>query len=90
MIGGGGNTTIPSPWRSPKQSLPGIGLHDPLYGRQGFPEFNSFHQGGLVKQDPGRGYFSAIPSQNGDKFVTSPPPPQSVNDSRPFLAAVAN
>ena len=30
-IRGGGDTTIPSPGRSPKQSLPGIGLHDPLY-----------------------------------------------------------
>ena len=29
---------------------------------------------GLVKQVPGRGYFRAVPSQNGDKFVTSPPP----------------
>ena len=28
-IGEGGNTTIPSPGRSPKQPLPGIGLHDP-------------------------------------------------------------
>ena len=30
---------------------------------------------GLVKHVPGRGYFRAIPSQNGDKYVTSPPPP---------------
>ena len=29
-FGGGGDTTIPSPGRSPKQSLPGIGLYDPL------------------------------------------------------------
>ena len=27
-IGGGVNTTILSAWRSPKQPLPGIGLHD--------------------------------------------------------------
>ena len=33
----------------------------------------------LVKYVPGRGYFRAIPSQNGDKFVTTPPPPQSLN-----------
>ena len=26
---------------------------------------------GLVKYVPGRGYFRAVPSQNGDKFVTS-------------------
>ena len=47
-IGGGEDTTIPSPGRSPKQPLPGIGLHDPLHGRQACPEFNSVHQG-LVK-----------------------------------------
>ena len=29
---------------------------------------------GLVKYVPARGYFRAVPSQNGDKFVTSPPP----------------
>ena len=29
---------------------------------------------GLVKYVPGRGFFRAVPSQNGDKFVTSPPP----------------
>ena len=33
---------------------------------------------GLVKSVPGRGYFRAVPSQNGDKYVTSPPP-QSLN-----------
>ena len=35
---------------------------------------------GLVKYVPGRGYFRTVPSQNGDKFVTSPHP-QSLNDS---------
>ena len=34
---------------------------------------------GLVKYVPGRSYFRAVPSQNGDKYVTSPPPPQSMN-----------
>ena len=29
----------------------------------------------LVRYVPGRGYFRAVPSQNVDKFVTSPPPP---------------
>ena len=28
----------------------------------------------LVKYVSGRGYFRAVPSQNGDKYVTSPPP----------------
>ena len=32
------------PGRSPKQPLPGIGLHDPLHDRQACPKFNSFHQ----------------------------------------------
>ena len=32
-IEGGGDTTIPSPGRSPKHPLPGIGLHDSLHGR---------------------------------------------------------
>ena len=37
---------------------------------------------GLVKYVPGRpgkGYFCAVPSQNGDTFVTSPLPTQSLN-----------
>ena len=29
----------------------------------------------LVKYVPGRGYFRAVPSPNGDKYVASPPPP---------------
>ena len=29
----------------------------------------------FVKYVPGRGYFCAVPSQDGDKYVTSPPPP---------------
>ena len=44
-IGEGGDTTISSPGRSPKQPLPGIGLHDPLHDRQACPEFIAFHQG---------------------------------------------
>ena len=36
---------------------------------------NSSHlTSGLVQYVPGRGYFRAVPSQNGDKYVTSPPP----------------
>ena len=30
---------------------------------------------GMVKYVPVRGYFRAVPSQNGDKYVTSPSPP---------------
>ena len=43
-IGEGVDTTISSPGRSPKQPLPGIGLHDPLHGRQACPEFIAFNQ----------------------------------------------
>ena len=78
-IGEGRDTTNSSPGRIPKQPLPGIGLNDPLHGRQACPEFIAFDQG-LVKYVPGRGYFRAVSSQNGDKFVTSPPP-QSLNGS---------
>ena len=35
---------------------------------------SSYLTRGLFKYDPGRGYFRAVPSQNGDKYVTSPPP----------------
>ena len=38
-IGEGGDTTISSPGRSPKQPLPGMRLYDPLQGRQACPEF---------------------------------------------------
>ena len=36
---------------------------------------------GVVKYVSEKCYFRAVPSQNGDKFVTSSPPPQSLNDS---------
>ena len=75
---GDGDTTIPSPGWSPKQHLPGIGLHDLLHDRRACPDFNSFYQGRLVKYvpgRPGRDYFRAIPSQKGDKFATSSTPP---------------
>ena len=43
---------------------------------------NSSHLArGLVNYVPGRSCFRAVPSQNGDKFVTSPPPPQSLSGS---------
>ena len=44
-IGEGGDRTISSPGRSPKQRLPGTGLHDPLHGRQSCPEFIAFDEG---------------------------------------------
>ena len=72
-IGGGGDTTIPSPGRSPKQPLPGMGLRHPHMVGKLAPNSTHFTTG-LVKYIPGRGYFRAVPSQNGDKFVPSPPP----------------
>ena len=44
MIGEGGDATGLSPGRSPKQPLPGIGLHDPLHGRQACPKLIAFDQ----------------------------------------------
>ena len=44
-IGEGGDATISSPGRSPKQLLPGMRLHDPLHGRQACPKFIVFDQG---------------------------------------------
>ena len=39
---------------------------------------------GLVKSVPGKSYFCAVPSQNGEKYVTYPPP-QSLNlSTRPL------
>ena len=37
--------------------------------------YSSHSTRGLVKYVPGRGYFRAVSSQNGDKNVTSPSPP---------------
>ena len=68
---GGAGIRDSVPGRSPKNHLPGIGLHDPLHGRQACPEIDSFHQG-LVNNVPGRGYFRVVPTQNGDKFATFP------------------
>ena len=37
---------------------------------------NSSHLNrGLVKYVSGKGYFRTVPSQNGDKIITFPPPP---------------
>ena len=44
-IGEGGGTRISSPGRSPKQSLSGIELHDPLHDRRDCPESIAFDQG---------------------------------------------
>ena len=73
-VGEGGDTTISSTGRLSKRPLPGMRLHDPLHGLQACPKFIAFDQGS-VKSVPGRGYFRAVPSPNGDKYVTPLPPP---------------
>ena len=73
-IGGGGDTTIPSPGRSPKQPLPGIGLHGPLHGREACPEFNSFHQE-VGQISPREGLFSCRPFPNRGQSCDIPAPP---------------
>ena len=45
MIGEGGDTTISSAKRAPKQPVPRIGLHDPLHSRKACPEFIASDQG---------------------------------------------
>ena len=74
MIGEGEDSTISSPGGSPKQ--PFRGWDYMIRYMVGKLAPNSSHlTRGLVKYVPGRGYFRAVSSQNGDKTVTSPPPP---------------
>ena len=83
---GGGDTTIPSPGRPPKQPLPGIELHHPLHSRQDCPEFNSFHQE-VGQISPREGLFScrSLPKRGQicDILATS----QSLKDSQGRLRA---
>ena len=74
-IAGGGDTTIPFPGRSPKQPLPGIGLHDPLHGRQAYPELNLFHQG-VSQISPREGLFlrRSLPKRRQTCDIPPPPP----------------
>ena len=74
-IGGGGDTTIPSPGRSPKQPLPGIGLHDPLYIRQACPEFTSSHQGvGQISPREETVLCRPLPKRGKICDIPTPPP----------------
>ena len=63
---------IPSPRRSPIQPLPGQDYMIPYMVGKLVPN-PTHHTRGPVKYVPGRGYFGAVPSQNGNKSVTSPP-----------------
>ena len=78
-MGGGLHDSIPG--NITRRFLPGIGLHAPLKGRQAQPQFISLHHG-VGQMCPSTGFFRAVPSQNGEKFATSPAPPRhSLNDS---------
>ena len=79
-LGGGGDTTVLSPGRSLKQTLPGIGLHNPLHGRQACTEFDSFHQG-VGQISPQEGLFSCRPIPKRGQICDIPVPPQSMNGS---------
>ena len=79
-IGGGGDTTIPSPGMAPKQPLLGIRLHDPRHGRQACPEFSSFHQG-LGQISPSEGLFSCRPLPKRGQICYIPAPSPSLNAS---------
>ena len=73
----GGDTTISSPGRSPKNPLPGIGLHDPLHDRQACPEFIAFNQGvGQIYMFPVGAIFVPFPSKTGTNLLHPRPPPQ--------------
>ena len=62
------------PRRSPKQPLPGIGLHDPLHGRQACPEFVAFDQG-VDQICPRYGLFSCrfLPKRGQICYIPVPP-----------------
>ena len=78
-IGGGSDTTIPSPGMAPKQPLPGIALHDPLHGRQTCPKFTSFHQGVRQISPPeGGAIFVSSPPKTGTNLLHPRPPPPIV------------
>ena len=77
---GGGDTTIPSPGRSQKQPLPGIGLRDPLYGRQACSKFYSCHQG-VGQRIPREGLFPCRPLPKWGQNCDIPAPLQPLNDS---------
>ena len=83
-----GGSTVLSPGVLLEEPLPGMGLYDPLHGRQSCPELNIFHQG-VVKSGPRRGLFRTVLPKLGDKFRTSPlRPSHSLNDSGPVVEVV--
>ena len=73
----GGDLTIPSWGLSPENPLPGVGLYDPLQGRQACLEFNSFHHG-VGQICPWEGLFSCRPLQKRRQVCDTP---HLLNDS---------
>ena len=73
-IGGAGDTTIMSPGWSSKLPLPGIGLHDPLYDRQAYPEFTSFYLW-VGQICPREELFSCRPLSKREQICDIPDPP---------------
>ena len=84
-IGEGGDTTTPSPGRSSKHPLPGIGLHDPLHGRQACPKIQLIPPGGWSNMSPVGAIFVPFPLKTGTKLLHPLPPPQSLNRSYKVL-----
>ena len=78
MIEEGADTTISFPGRSPKQPLPGIGLHDPLHDWQDCPEFIVFDIGGWSNMSPVGTIFVPFPPKTGNNLL-HPRPCQSLN-----------
>ena len=72
-IGEGGDTTFSSQGRSPKPPLQGIGLHDPLHGRQACPKLISFDQGVWSNMSPVEAIFMPFLPKTGTNLL--PPPP---------------
>ena len=75
MIGGGGDTTLLSLERSPKTTLPGIGLHDPLHGRQAFPQIQLISREGWSNKSPGGAILGPSPPKTGTNLLHPLPPP---------------
>ena len=73
-IGEGMDTTISSSGRYLKQTLPGMGLHDPLHGRQACLEFITFDQGvGQICSRLGLFLCRSFPKEGQICYIPDPP-----------------
>ena len=72
-IGGGGDTTIPSPGRSKKQPLPGIGLRHPTWSAS-LLRIQLISPGGWSNISPVGDLFVPSPPKTGTKFLHPLPP----------------